>query len=65
MPYHFTFCPPGEGGIFAEAGHITLSDKLPVNVSGGLESQGHPIGATGVRQVVEIYRAYSRLRQDR
>ncbi len=49
------FCPEGEGGIWAEAGHSTLGGKLPVNVSGGLESQGHPIGATGIRQVVELY----------
>jgi acetyl-CoA acetyltransferase len=49
------FCPIGEGGTFAEAGHTKLGGKIPVNVSGGLESQGHPIGATGVRQVVEIY----------
>lgn len=49
------FCPLGEGGLFAEAGHSTLGGKLPINVSGGLESQGHPIGATGVRQVVELY----------
>jgi acetyl-CoA acyltransferase len=49
------FCPLGEGGSFAEGGHTTLGGKTPVNVSGGLESQGHPIGATGVRQVVELY----------
>jgi acetyl-CoA acyltransferase len=49
------FCPLGEGGVFAEAGHTTLGGKLPINVSGGLESQGHPIGATGVRQLVELY----------
>lgn len=49
------FCPKGEGGPFAEAGHTTLGGKIPVNVSGGLESQGHPIGATGIRQVVELY----------
>ncbi len=49
------FCPEGEGGPFAEAGYTTLGGKLPVNVSGGLESQGHPIGATGIRQVVELY----------
>ena len=49
------FCPLGEGGPFAEAGHTTFGGRLPVNVSGGLESQGHPIGATGVRQVVELY----------
>ncbi|MBN1613986.1 MAG: thiolase family protein [Deltaproteobacteria bacterium] len=49
------FCKEGEGGPFAEAGHSTLGGKLPVNVSGGLESQGHPVGATGVRQIVELY----------
>jgi acetyl-CoA acetyltransferase len=49
------FCPKGEGGPWAEVGNSTLGGSLPVNVSGGLESQGHPIGATGVRQVVEIY----------
>ncbi|MBU2547525.1 MAG: thiolase family protein, partial [Proteobacteria bacterium] len=49
------FCPLGQGGPFAEAGHTTLGGRIPVNVSGGLESQGHPIGATGVRQVVEVY----------
>jgi acetyl-CoA acetyltransferase len=48
-------CPVGEGGPFAEAGHTTLGGKVPVNVSGGLESQGHPVGATGIRQVVELY----------
>jgi len=50
------FCALGEGGRFAEAGHSTLGGRLPINVSGGLECQGHPIGATGVRQVVELYR---------
>jgi len=49
------FCPKGEGGPFAEAGHTALGGKIPVNVSGGLESMGHPIGATGARQVTEIY----------
>jgi len=49
------FCPKGEGGQFAEAGHTTLGGKIPVNVSGGLESQGHPVGATGSRQVVELF----------
>jgi acetyl-CoA acyltransferase len=49
------FCAPGEGGPFAEQGHSRLGGKLPVNVSGGLECQGHPIGATGIRQVVELF----------
>ncbi|MBU2548977.1 MAG: thiolase family protein [Proteobacteria bacterium] len=49
------FCPIGQGGPYAEAGHTTLGGRIPVNVSGGLESQGHPVGATGVRQIVELY----------
>jgi len=49
------FCPLGQGGPFAEAGNTALGGKIPVNVSGGLESQGHPVGATGIRQVVELY----------
>jgi len=49
------FCGEGEGGTFAEAGHSKLGGRLPVNPSGGLECQGHPIGATGIRQVVELF----------
>lgn len=49
------FCTIGGGGPFAEAGHTRLGGKIPVNVSGGLESQGHPVGATGIRQVMELY----------
>ena len=51
---HLGICPIGEGGPFAEAGHTTLGGRIPINVSGGLESQGHPVGATGCRQVVEL-----------
>jgi acetyl-CoA acetyltransferase len=47
-------CPVGEAGPMAEAGDTTLGGRIPVNVSGGLESQGHPVGATGCRQVVEL-----------
>jgi len=49
------FCPVGEGGPFSEQGHTKLGGRIPVNVSGGLESQGHPIGATGARQIFELY----------
>ncbi len=49
------FCPKGEGGLFAEAGNTKLGGKIPINVSGGLESQGHPVGATGIRQCVELF----------
>lgn len=48
------FCPKGEGGKFIEKGYTRLGGKIPVNTSGGLKACGHPIGATGVKQMVEI-----------
>lgn len=48
-------CAPGEGHLLVRAGDTALGGKLPVNVSGGLMSRGHPIGATGCAQLVEIY----------
>lgn len=48
------FCPRGEGGIFAEEGHSAIGGKLPINPSGGLESKGHPVGATGAAQIAEL-----------
>jgi acetyl-CoA acetyltransferase len=48
------FCERGQGGLFAEQGHSRLGGKLPINTSGGLESKGHPVGATGVAQVAEL-----------
>jgi acetyl-CoA acetyltransferase len=47
-------CLEGEGGRFVEEGHTTLGGRIPVNVSGGLMSRGHPVGATGVAQICEI-----------
>jgi acetyl-CoA acyltransferase len=44
----------GASGVWAERGETTLGGKLPVNPSGGLESKGHPIGATGLGQVFEL-----------
>ncbi len=48
------FCEFGEGGVFAESGATRLGGKLPINTSGGLESRGHPIGASGLGQVHEL-----------
>jgi len=48
------FCPLGQGGPFAESGATRLGGKLPVNTSGGLESRGHPIGASGLGQIHEL-----------
>lgn len=47
-------CPPGEGGLLVESGETALGGRVPVNVSGGLLSRGHPTGATGVAQILEI-----------
>lgn len=44
----------GEGGKAVEDGLTSLSGKIPVNASGGLKAKGHPVGATGVAQVVEL-----------
>ena len=48
------FCPLGEGGIYAESGATRLGGLQPVNTSGGLETRGHPIGASGLAQIYEL-----------
>ncbi|MEH0166802.1 thiolase family protein [Paucibacter sp. JuS9] len=48
------FVPLGEGGPAAERGDFTLGGRIPINVSGGLESKGHPLGATGIGQLFEL-----------
>ena len=47
------FCDKGRGGPFVESGATALGGKIPVNTSGGLKSKGHPVGATGVAQIIE------------
>jgi len=47
-------CEPGMSGVMAERGDSALGGRLPVNPSGGLESKGHPIGATGIGQIFEL-----------
>lgn len=48
------FVAMGEGGPAAERGDFTIGGRLPVNPSGGLESKGHPLGATGIGQLYEL-----------
>ncbi len=48
------FCNPGEGGKFIEDQQTYIGGTIPVNVDGGLKSKGHPVGATGVSQCVEL-----------
>jgi acetyl-CoA C-acetyltransferase len=43
----------GQGGKATESGMTALDGKIPVNPSGGLKSKGHPVGATGIAQIVE------------
>lgn len=47
-------CAEGEGHLLIRAGATDLGGKTPVNTSGGLLSRGHPLGATGCAQVVEL-----------
>ena len=47
-------CEPGGAGDFIDSGAPWRHGRLPVNVSGGLISKGHPIGATGVANIVEV-----------
>jgi len=48
------FVKKGEGGKAVENKITTLDGSLPVNTSGGLKAKGHPVGATGVAQIVEV-----------
>ena len=45
----------GRGGGAARSGLTALGGRVPVNTSGGLKSKGHPVGATGIAQAIEIY----------
>ncbi len=51
----------GKGGRAVEEGLTSLQGKIPVNTSGGLKAKGHPVGATGVAQAIEIIK---QLRED-
>ncbi len=50
------FFPAGDGWRAAEDGLTARTGSRPVNTSGGLKSKGHPVGASGVGQVLEIWK---------
>ncbi|MDX9865074.1 MAG: beta-ketoacyl synthase N-terminal-like domain-containing protein [Anaerolineaceae bacterium] len=50
------FFAPGQGGAAAEEGATARNGVRPINTSGGLKSKGHPVGASGAGQVVEIWK---------
>jgi benzoylsuccinyl-CoA thiolase BbsB subunit len=50
-----SFCKPGEGGRFVAEGRSAIGGEVAVSPSGGLLAKGHPLGATGVAQVAELF----------
>jgi len=53
---HFGITPPGESWRAIESGDIEIGGRIPVNPSGGLIGVGHPVGATGVRMLLDAER---------
>ncbi|KKM85533.1 hypothetical protein LCGC14_1288100 [marine sediment metagenome] len=51
----FGFCKKGEGASMINDGIVEIDGDLPINPSGGLLSVGHPLGATGTRQIAEVF----------
>ena len=49
------FVDKGKGGVASLEGDTSLTGRIPINTSGGLLAKGHPIGATGVAQIVECW----------
>lgn len=47
-------CKDGEAGKMIDSGETWLGGRIPVNVSGGLLSKGHPLGATGIANIYEV-----------
>jgi acetyl-CoA C-acetyltransferase len=52
-------CPKGQGGRFAADGRSDLGGDIVVNPRGGLLGCGHPLGATGIAQAVEVYEQFN------
>jgi acetyl-CoA acetyltransferase len=48
------FCEVGQGGAYVASGATSLGGSLPINLSGGLVSKGHPVGATGLSMIYEL-----------
>ncbi|HUY00324.1 MAG TPA: thiolase domain-containing protein [Candidatus Deferrimicrobium sp.] len=58
------FCKKGEGGLFSHEGQAEVGGKTPINTGGGLKAKGHPIGATGVSQIYEIWKQLTERHQN-
>lgn len=55
---------PGKAGEASLAGETSLEGSFPINSSGGLKSKGHPVGATGVAQIVEVYKQLTQIAEN-
>ncbi|QBJ97361.1 thiolase domain-containing protein [Rhodococcus sp. ABRD24] len=53
---HFGITPPGESWRAVESGDLEIDGRIPVNPSGGLLGVGHPVGATGIRMLLDCHR---------
>jgi acetyl-CoA C-acetyltransferase len=53
---HFGITKPGESWKAIESGEIEIGGRIPINASGGLIGLGHPVGATGVRMLLDCYK---------
>lgn len=53
---HMGITPPGENARAIDEGWLAMGSKLPLNPSGGLIGLGHPVGATGVRMLLDAHR---------
>ena len=53
---HFGITAPGENWKAVENGDIEMNGRIPINPSGGLIGLGHPVGATGVRMLLDAYK---------
>lgn len=61
---HFGITPPGKSWEAIEDGRLEITGKLPVNASGGLIGLGHPVGATGVRMLLDAAKQVSGKAED-
>lgn len=51
---NLSLCAEGEAGQLVDSGFTAMGGKIPVNLSGGLLSKGHPLGATGIANIYEV-----------
>jgi len=54
LPESMGFIPEGEGGRWIDEGRTEIDGQLPINTDGGLVAFGHPVGASGIRQIAEL-----------